>query len=220
VLFGAVALVLVADAVALAAGAASAPRTAPVAVAADAAVDSPVPAHQPAPSSTAPPTTLLPVPIDAPDDAYAPEPLTQIGTLSIPAIGLETPMFEGITLPTIDHGPSHWPGSAWPGQLGNVVIAGHRVTHTHPFRHIDELEPGDTATFTTAAGTFTYSLVSEEIVDPEAFRIVDQTMAYTATMFACHPPGSSRERIVAHWQMVDAPSVPVPGAEQAAVAGN
>ena len=42
----------------------------------------------------------------------------------------------------------------------------------------------------TAAGTFTYTFVSEEIVDPSALRIVDQTMAYTATMFACHPPGS------------------------------
>ena len=32
-----------------------------------------------------------------------------------------------------------WPGSAVPGQLGNAVFAGHRVTHTHPFLRINEL---------------------------------------------------------------------------------
>jgi sortase A len=180
--------------------------------AARAALDQPVPAHiartkapTPAPTASTAPTTTLPQPIDPPDP-YAPEPLVQIGTLAIPAIGLDAPMFEGITLPTIDHGPSHWPGSAMPGHLGNVVIAGHRVTHTRPFRNIDQLKPGDQAIFTTADGTFTYQLVSEEIVDPEDVAIVSQTAAYTATMFACHPPGSAKHRIVAHWQMVNPPA--------------
>ena len=37
-----------------------------------------------------------------------------------------------------------------------------------------------------------------EIVTPDQLRIVDQTPEPTATLFACHPPGSTRQRIVVH----------------------
>ena len=36
------------------------------------------------------------------------------------------------------------------------------------------------------------------------------TCAYTATLFACHPPGSAAYRIVARLQLVDATGAPVP----------
>src|SRR5439155_21828595 len=87
-------------------------------------------------------------PVDVPVDSYASEPVIQIGTIEIPKIGLVSPIFHGITLRNIDHGPSHWPGTAFPGETGNAVFAGHRVTHTHPFLHIDRLEAGDQVTFT------------------------------------------------------------------------
>ncbi len=47
-----------------------------------------------------------------------------------PRIGLTRTMFEGIRLSTLDHGPGHWPGTAMPGELGNVVVAGHRSATT------------------------------------------------------------------------------------------
>ena len=43
-----------------------------------------------------------------------------------------------------------------------------------------------------------------EIVTPDAIHIVDQTPEHTATLFACHPPGSTRERIVVHLVLADA----------------
>jgi sortase A len=118
-----------------------------------------------------------------------------------------------VSLTSIDRGPSHWPGTAVPGQLGNVVVAGHRVTHSHPFRHLDDLGAGDVAIFTTPDGTFTYDYVSTEIVDPARVDIVNQTIAHTATFFACHPPGSARSRIVVHWQLEgETSAVATPGA--------
>jgi len=45
---------------------------------------------------------------------------------------------------------------------------------------------------------FTYVVTGHEIVDPTAIRIVDQTAEPTATLFACHPPGSVAERYVVH----------------------
>src|SRR4029450_13293354 len=53
----------------------------------------------------------------------------------------------------------------------------------------------------------TYTLTSTEMVSPDAMGIVSQSSAYTATLFACHPKGSARERIVAHFQL-QAPRCP------------
>ena len=94
-------------------------------------------------------------------------PVNQIGTISIPKIGLVHPIFEGVWLTVVDHGPGHWPGSAEPGQIGNAVFAGHRVTHTHPFLNLDQLAIGDKVVFDMPNGVFTYAVTSITIVLPD-----------------------------------------------------
>lgn len=152
------------------------------------------------PPVTEPPTTIaetLPQtePI-APPPEGASEPLVQIGRIEIPKIGLDRNLFEGITLKTLDQGPGHWPGTAQPGAIGNSVIAGHRVSHNKDFRNVDDLEAGDEIILTTDAGQYVYIVNRIEIVKPDALWIIDQSTTATATLFACHPPGSTRERIV------------------------
>jgi sortase A len=152
-------------------------------------------------STTSTTTTVpdtLPNPEAVPADPRAAEPLVQLGTIEIPKIGVSKAFYEGITLTTLDHGPGHWPGTAMPGQLGNVVVAGHRVSHDKPFRHLEQLEPGDDVIFTTDDGRFVYKVTSTEVVYPSAVWIADQTPDYTATLFACHPAGSTKQRIVVH----------------------
>ena len=126
----------------------------------------------------------------------------EVGTIEIPKTGLVAAIYEGIRLSTLDRGPGHWPGTAMPGEPGNVVLAGHRTSHNAEFRRLDELAPGDEVILHTAAGRFVYRVASTEIVAPEALWIIDQTPAATATLFACHPPGSVRERIVVHLDLV------------------
>ena len=172
---------------------------------------SPPPADNPAPpassrvaSRVAPPsivqgpTTTVLRPVDVPDDPYAAEPVQRIGTMEIPKIGLRADIYHGITLRNIDLGPSHWPGTALPGESGNAVFAGHRVTHTHPFRDIDRLVPGDQAIFTVNGVTSTYVVTGHEIVTPDDMAIVNQTPTPTATLFACHPPHFATHRYVVH----------------------
>lgn len=159
-------------------------------------------------TTTVPVTTVAPPPVTAapapagpvrvPKDPYAPEPLVRIGTIEIPKIGLTHQVFDGISLRTIDHGPSHWPGTAMPGQVGNSVFAGHRVTHSHPFRNIDKLVAGDEVIFTVEGVRSTYVVTGSEVVTPKALHIVNQTPTPTATLFACHPPGSAKFRYVVH----------------------
>ncbi|MEP4649998.1 MAG: sortase, partial [Ilumatobacter sp.] len=54
---------------------------------------------------------------------------------------------------------------------------------------------------TTDAGESEYTVTGTEIVNPDALWIVDPTDTATATLFACHPPGSTRQRIVVHLEL-------------------
>jgi sortase A len=155
-------------------------------------------------------TTTAPVvsrPIDPPLNPRAKEPIVKIGEIHIPKIGLVHPVYEGVTLTVIDHGPGHWPGSAVPGQLGNAVFAGHRVTHSHPFRRIHEMAPGDDIIFKMQNGTFTYKMTGHQVVTPKDVHIVNPTTDATVTLFACHPPGSARQRYVIRGTFVGASAV-------------
>jgi sortase A len=140
-----------------------------------------------------------------------------IGRVEIPKIGLSHPVYEGISLDQINQGPSHWPGTAAPGQKGNSVFAGHRVTHSHPFLDIDLLQPGDQIIFTTAAGRFVYQVTESLIVTPDATWIADQTPDPTLTLFACHPKHQKTHRYVVRGQLVSAQlAAPPPAPSQPA----
>ena len=145
---------------------------------------------------------VLPVPMPPPDPKMK-EPIVELGSLEIPSLGVVKPMLEGVSLSVPDHGPGHWPGSAMPGHVGNVVIGGHRTSHDKPFRKIDQLLPGDDVVLNTLEGRFVYEVTSTEVVTPDAIWIIDQTAAFTATLFACHPVGSTKERIVVHLELTD-----------------
>lgn len=152
----------------------------------------------------------LPVPEPLPVDEWAPTDDVVIGRIEIPAIGLDDDIHQGMELTAINRGPSHWPGTARPGQVGNMVLAGHRTTYSRPFLDLDLVQPGDEMAVTTPDGTrHVYVATGTEVVTPDAVWIAEQTYGFTATTFACHPKGSARERIVVHWQLLDAAGAPV-----------
>jgi sortase A len=125
--------------------------------------------------------------------------LVVLGSIAIPSIGIDRSLYEGIRLPTFDLGPGHWPGTAMPGQIGNMVIGGHRTDGNADFADLDQLQPGAEVIVTDVSGTaFVYLVEQVEITDPFAARTVYQTPERTATLFACHPPGSVAQRIVVH----------------------
>lgn len=163
------------------------------------AEDLPVPPPT-ATTTTAPAVAAAPAPrtkpVPPPTNERAKSAIVKIGEIRIPKIGLVHPVYEGVTLTVIDRGPGHWPGSAAPGQLGNAVFAGHRVTHSHPVRSGDKLAAGDESIFVMPDGTSTYKMTKQEIVKPADVWIVNPTPTATLTLFACHPPGSAAKRIV------------------------
>ncbi len=145
---------------------------------------------------------VLPQPEPAPKDPYAPTPIVQIGVIDIPKIGLVHPVYEGITLTVIDHGPGHWPGSAMPCQIGNAVFPGHRVTHSHPFLNLDLLSPGDQIVFRMPGRDCVYAVTGTQIVRPKDIWVTDPTPTPTVTLIACHPKHSAAQRIVVKGKLI------------------
>jgi sortase A len=156
-----------------------------------------------APTTTAVPVTIatttipatLPQPAPSPDP-NGPDPAMELGSIQIPKIGVDRPLWEGVTLNTLNRGPGHWPGTAMPGQVGNVVIGGHRVSHDKPFRNIDQLVAGDQIVMTFNGVANTYVVTGAQVVTPNDTWVINQTPEHTATLFACHPPGSTKFRYV------------------------
>jgi sortase A len=83
-----------------------------------------------------------------------------IGSLVIPRLGLSTMVVEGVGDHDLVLGAGHMPGTSFPGQPGNVGIAGYRDTFFRPLRCI---RSGDAITLTTLGGVFEYRVVSTEI---------------------------------------------------------
>jgi hypothetical protein len=63
-----------------------------------------------------------------------PELGSPVAVLTIPRLGEDYRhvVVEGVGREELKKGPGHQPGTAWPGQLGNVVLAGHRTTYGPP----------------------------------------------------------------------------------------
>ena len=123
--------------------------------------------------------------------------------LRIPSIGVDETVRAGMHLDVIDQGPAHWVGTALPGQQGNVVLAGHRTTHSAPFSALDRLVAGDLV-FVTDAGGFDviYRVTETFIVGPDEVWITYDNGEALLTMFACHPKGSAAQRIVVRAELV------------------
>ena len=151
------------------------------------------------PGQTAPPQEAdgqvtepaLPEPVAPPSVVTRSEPLVSIGRIAVPKLYLDWELYEGLADSTLDAGPSHWPGSAMPGELGNVVVIAHRVDLHHVFRHIDRLQPGDEITFMSSTGDMVrYAVTGSKQVGRTDFSMLEQSEAFTATLFASDPPGT------------------------------
>jgi sortase A len=120
-----------------------------------------------------------------------------LGSIEIPAIGLDETIRSGVDLSVIDQGVAQWAGTVSPGEDGNLVLAGHRTTHSKPFADLDRLRSGDLVYVTDGAGfPVIYKVTETVIVDPQDLWITYDRSRPMLTMFACHPKGSSRYRIV------------------------
>ena len=93
-----------------------------------------------------------------------------IGRLEIPRLNLAVMVREGADEGTLSRAVGHIPGTALPGNVGNVGLAGHRDTF---FRALRNIRADDTIELETTAGTYRYVVKSTRIVTPRDVSVLE-----------------------------------------------
>ncbi len=148
-----------------------------------------------APSNSEPPVTTTLAP---------PEPIVvnegdPIAIIDMPTIGVTKYVVAGVQTADLKKGPGHYPGTPFPGELGNASIAGHRTTYGEPFRHLDDLNLGDPIIITDLLGRqFTYLVTNQQVVGATDSWVVATTDRNKAilTLTTCHPEFSAKQRLI------------------------
>jgi LPXTG-site transpeptidase (sortase) family protein len=135
--------------------------------------------------------------------AAALAPGTWIARLEAPSARLTATVLEGSDDDTLKRAAGHIEGTALPGQLGNVGIAGHRDT---VFRRVRLLKVGDILKLRTSDSTLEYRISKTMIVKPDAIEVLDATGRPTLTLVTCYPftfIGSAPKRFIVQAELVE-----------------
>ena len=124
-----------------------------------------------------------------------------LGRIVIPRLGLRMVVVEGTSEADLEKGPGHYDAASGrntglPGMGGVVAVAGHRTTFAHPFRHIDDLRPGDEVELRMPYGRFRYTVYDQKIVDDQDWSILRRRRFEKLVLTACHPLHSATHRWV------------------------
>jgi len=94
--------------------------------------------------------------------------------------------------------------SAFPGDVGNFVVSGHRTTHSHPFFDADKFKPGDAIVVETTTSWYVYKVTGQQSVLPSdvgvTFPVPGTAGAVPTqkliTLTTCNPRYSASHRLV------------------------
>ncbi len=109
-----------------------------------------------------------------------------LGRIEIPRIGVSAIVREGDDDTTLGVAVGHVPGTARPGERGNMVLAGHRDSFFRALRHI---RLHDTIQIRTAGCRYDYLVDSTEVVRAQETRVLDPTGDAVLTLVTCYPFG-------------------------------
>jgi sortase A len=125
-----------------------------------------------------------------------------VGRLEMSRLGLSAIVSEGTDSRTLRRAVGHLPGTAFPGESGNVVLAAHRDRHFRPLRKVRE---GDFVLMTTPDGTFRYRVEYAAVVEPEDTEPIAEVDAPVLTLVTCYPfhyVGDAPQRFVVRAALV------------------
>ena len=142
--------------------------------------------------------------------------------LIIPKLNVDVPVHFGINNDTatvndaMNNGVAHFiipGGSAYPGQIGNLIITGHSAGDVYSnnqykfiFSGLERLDVGDTVYINYESKRYTYSVVGSEIVEPDDLAaLTKETNKPMLTLVTCTPLGTSRYRLLVHAEQINPP---------------
>ena len=124
-----------------------------------------------------------------------------LAVLRIAGIGLEVPVLDGTDILSLNRGVGWIRGTAQPGHLGNIGIAGHRDGF---FRGLKDLRMGDRVELVTHDRTDTFVVDNIQVVSPQDVSVL-RAGASSLTLVTCYPfyfLGTAPQRYVVHASMV------------------
>jgi sortase A len=119
-----------------------------------------------------------------------------VGRIEIPRLGISAIVKSGADARTLQLAVGHIPGTALPGEPGNVGLAGHRDTF---FRRLRDIRPEDEIRVTTRDDVFRYRVERTHVVEPTDVWVLDPTDYSALTLVTCYPftyVGSAPQRFV------------------------
>lgn len=135
--------------------------------------------HAPAPRRRMPPATGAPM-----------------GRIEIPRLGVSAVIRAGSDARTLRLAVGYIPGTALPGDGGNIGLAAHRDTF---FRRLGDIRAHDDIRIVTPEGTFAYTVERTDVVRPRDTWVLDPTLEPTLTLVTCYPftyVGSAPQRFI------------------------
>jgi sortase A len=119
-----------------------------------------------------------------------------MGQIDIPRIGLTAVILEGSDDRSLRLGVGHISGTAFPGEPGNVALAGHRDTF---FRSLRKIRQNDDIRLTTLDNSSTYRVDWVKVVSPDDTEVLRSDNRSILTLITCYPfnfVGSAPKRFV------------------------
>jgi len=107
-----------------------------------------------------------------------------LGRIEIPRLRLSAVVIEGIDKTTLRRAVGHIPGTALPGEPGNVGVAGHRDTFFHPLK---DLRIQDEIQFSTLKGNLKYEVEWLKVVEPDNVGVLAPAGENVLTLVTCYP---------------------------------
>ncbi|HTQ57609.1 MAG TPA: class D sortase [Bryobacteraceae bacterium] len=127
---------------------------------------------------------------------------TLLGRLVIPRLKLRSVVREGAGEGILAVALGHIPGTAFPGQPGNVGIAGHRDTL---FRGLRQIADDDLIEIETPSGVYAYRVEKTSIVKPTDVDVLRASAQPELTLVTCYPfyyVGPAPDRFVVKARLV------------------
>ena len=123
-----------------------------------------------------------------------------MGYISIQKLGVELPLYHGISAEVLNVACGHLEGTSLPvgGENTHCVLSAHRgLPHARLFTDLDKMELGDTFQITVLDRTLTYQVDQIKVVRPDE---VDDVQIVTGedlcTLLTCTPYGVNSHRLL------------------------
>lgn len=128
--------------------------------------------------------------------------------LSVPSLKIEASTVR-VDSNDLARGLIHLPGSALPGEKGNVFISGHSAIPLFGktkaiFAKLTDVKKGDKIIVSAEGVSFVYQAVQIKVVDPNDLSVIsppDQANRFI-TLMTCVPPGLNFKRLIVLGKMI------------------